>query len=389
MAKRMSQTIDLLELAHRIGPGFADRAAQHDADDSFVYDNYETLKANKVMSAMVPQELGGGGATHSEMAAFIRTLAGYCSATGLALSMHQQLVAAAVFNYKNDRPGWKVLEKVAATEAVLVSTGANDWMESNGTVDRVEGGYRISAQKHFASGSPVGTVLVTSAPYEDPIDGWQVLHFPVPFAADGVSGKDDWQTLGMRATGSQTVVLEKVFVPDEAIVLKRPRGQYHPLWNVVLTVALPLIMSAYVGVAEAAARLATDMARSRMDEPETPILIGELTNDLTTARMALDDMVRIANDWEFSPSNETANEVLIRKTIAANAVLATVEKAMETAGGRAFFRRSDLERLLRDAHGVRYHPLPQRRQQRFTGRMALDLDPIGMDPESHLQVVNA
>jgi alkylation response protein AidB-like acyl-CoA dehydrogenase len=389
MTKRDTQTIDLETLVHEIGPGFAEQAAARDESATFVGDNYDVLKAHKIMSAMVPTALGGGGASHSEMAAFIRTLATYCSATALALSMHQQLVAAAVFNYRNDRPGWQVLNKVAANEIVLVSTGANDWLESNGTVERVDGGYLISAKKPFASGSPRGDVLVTSAPYEDPIEGWQVLHFPVPIASEGVSGLNDWETMGMRATGSQTMVFDKVFIPDDAIVLKRPQGEYHPLWNVVLTVAMPLIMSAYMGVAEAAAQIATDIARKRRDAPETPMLLGEMTNMLTTGQMAVDAMVAITNDWDFAPTTETANAILIRKTIAANAVLETVEKALETVGGAGFYRKVGLERLVRDAHAVRYHPLQEKRQQRFTGRLALDLDPIGDSQDPKLRVAAA
>jgi alkylation response protein AidB-like acyl-CoA dehydrogenase len=89
---------------------------------------------------------------------------------------------------------------------VLISTGANDWMESNGAAKRADGGFRVSAKKPFGSGSPKGDVLVTSAPFEDPAEGWQVLHFAVPFAALGVSLADDWRTLGMRATGSRTPI---------------------------------------------------------------------------------------------------------------------------------------------------------------------------------------
>lgn len=389
MTTTQTSTLDLEKLVHEIGPGFAEQAAARDENDAFVGDNYDVLKAHRILSAMVPEELGGGGVSHSRMAAFIRSLAHYCSSTALALSMHQQLVAAAVFNYRNDRPGWQVLKKVAADEIVLVSTGANDWMDSNGTVERVEGGYRVSARKPFASGSPRGDVLVTSAPYEDPAEGWQVLHFPVPTASEGVSGLDDWETMGMRATGSQTMVMDHVFVPDEAIVLKRPRGEYHPLWNVVLTVAMPLIMSAYVGVAEAAADIATGIAQKRPDGPDVPLLLGELTNSLTTAQMAVDAMVAITNDWDFAPTTETANNILIRKTIAANAVLATVEKALEAAGGAGFYRKAGLERLVRDAHGVRYHPLPEKRQQQFTGRLVLGRDPVSDTRDPKLRVVAA
>ena len=54
-------------------------------------------------------------------------------------------------------------------------------------MERTEGGYLLSGTKHFASGSVAGNLLVTSAPYEDPEEGWQVLHFPVSLAAEGVT----------------------------------------------------------------------------------------------------------------------------------------------------------------------------------------------------------
>lgn len=372
----MNGVMNLQSLAAEIGPGFAAAAAERDQDDAFVADNYRTLRELKLFSAQVPTELGGGGARHSQMCEFIRVLGRHCGATALALSMHQHLVAAAVYNHRHGRPGQKLLEKVAADEAILVSTGANDWMASNGTVERVDGGFLVSARKPFASGSPMGDLLVTSAPYQDPVEGWQVLHFPVPMAADGVSLGGDWQALGMRATGSHTVVLDQVFVPEAAVALRRPHGTYHPAWNVILTVAMPLIMSAYLGVAEAAAETALTMAKKRIDEPTTPYLLGELTNLLTTAQLARDDMVRIADDLGFEATTETANAVLVRKAITSRAALATGEKALEAAGGAGFYRDKGLERRLRDLHASQFHPLPEKRQQLFCGRLALGLDPV-------------
>lgn len=372
----MTRYLDLPALVHIIGPRFAEGADARDATDTFVDAHYDVLKEHKVFSAMVPKDLGGGGIGHGAMCAFLRDLAHYCSSTALALSMHQHLVAAAVYNHRNGRPGQKLLERVAASETVLVSTGAADWMESNGSVERVEGGFRVTARKPFASGSPRGGLLVTSAPYEDPQEGWQVLHFPVPFSAEGVSLVDDWQTLGMRATGSRTVILDKVFVPEEAVALRRPRGRFHPAWNVILTVAMPLIMSVYTGVAEAAAAIARGQAAQRRDEPAVPYLLGELATALTAAQLATDDMVRLADDLNFAMGLDVTDAILVRKTIAATQVIATVEKALEVAGGAGFYRRLGLERLLRDAHGAQFHPLPAKRQHLFTGRVALGLDPI-------------
>jgi alkylation response protein AidB-like acyl-CoA dehydrogenase len=372
----MTRFLDLQALVQIIGPRFAEGAAERDQGDVFVAKHYDVLKEHKVFSALVPAELGGGGVRHSAMCGFLRQLAHYCPSSALALSMHQHLVAAAVYNHRNGRPGKKLLERVATDETVLVSTGANDWMESNGLAERADGGFRVSARKPFGSGSPKGGVLVTSAPYEDSKEGWQVIHFAVPFTAPGISLADDWRTLGMRATGSHTIILNNVFVPDDAIALRRARGRFHPAWNVILTVAMPLIMSVYTGVAEAAVVIGTDQAKKRRSDPTVPYLLGELTNELTTAQLATENMVRLANDFDFPMTLEVANAILVRKTIVAEHVLAAVEKALEAAGGAGFYRNTGLERLLRDAHGAQFHPLSAKRQHRFTGRIALGLDPI-------------
>ena len=372
----MTRFLDLQALVQIIGPRFAEGAAGRDEGDVFVAEHYDVLKQHKVFSALVPADLGGGGLRHSAMCAFLRKLAHYCPSTALALSMHQHLIAAAVYHHRNGRPGKKLLERVAADETVLISTGANDWMDSSGAAEPADGGFRVSARKPFGSGSPKGGILVTSAPYDDPKDGWQVLHFAVPFTAPGLSLADDWRTLGMRATGSHTIILEDVFVPHDAIALRRPRGRFHPAWNVILTVALPLIMSVYAGVAEAAAAVGREQARKRQHDASTPYLLGELTNKLTTAQLAVDDMVRLANDLDFAMTLDVADAVLVRKTIVAENVLATAEKALEAAGGAGFYRKTGLERLLRDAHGAQFHPLSAKPQHRFTGRIALGLDPI-------------
>ena len=373
----MATHAESLSLVEQLGPQFAARAAGHDADKSFVKENYEDLKIHRVFSALVPKDLGGGGWSHAGMCAFLRGIAGHCGSTALALSMHQHLVAAQVWNHLHGRPGRQMLERVAGKELVLVSTGARDWMESNGQVVKESGGFRVSARKAFASGSPAGNVLVTSAPYEDPKEGWQVLHFPVPMSAEGVRIEPDWDTLGMRATGSNTVVLDGVRVPEEAVVLRRPRGAFHPVWNVIITVAMPLIMSVYLGVADAAAALARKRAQQAKEhDPTLAILLGELENLRTTAELAVESMVALANGFDFQPELSRADAMLVRKSIAATAVLQTVEKALEVCGGAGFYRELGLERMLRDVHAGPFHPLPEPKQKLFTGRVALGLDPI-------------
>ena len=91
---------DWVAVVRQLGPAFAVQAAQHDADDSFVADNFRDLRTHKLFSAGVPAELGGGGASHAELCALLRELARYCGSTALALSMHTHLLAAAVWRWR-------------------------------------------------------------------------------------------------------------------------------------------------------------------------------------------------------------------------------------------------------------------------------------------------
>lgn len=369
------QVTNLDAILADISSRFAERSEQHDADDSFVAENYAELKERRVFSALVPAELGGGGQPYTAMAGFLRGLAPHCASTALALAMHQHLLAAAVWNHRQGNPGRKLLEAVADGEKVLISTGANDWMSSSGHAERTDGGFLVTAKKPFGSGGPAGDIIVTSAPYDDPEDGPQVLHFPVPMAADGVSSAGDWQAMGMRGTGSHTLVLDKVFVPDEAVAVRRPAGRYHPLWNIVITVAMPLITSVYAGIADAAHAKAAAAVRGRPADDILCQQLGAMGNQHAVVDLAVRDMVATVNDWDFLNDNAVAAGILTRKCLAAEAAQATVRAAVETVGGGAFLRRAGLERLLRDVTGAQFHPLPEKRQQVFAGRVALGLDP--------------
>ena len=372
-----SVNTDWTALGQELADLFAERAAEHDTNDSFVAENYTELKKRKVFSAGVPVEFGGGGASHGELCELLRSIAQGCGSTALALSMHSHLLAATLWRLRQGQAVEPLLKRIANEEIVLISTGASDWLQSSGRAERVEGGYRINGRKIFASGSPAGDLLITSACYDDPEEGPVVLHFPIPFNAEGISITDNWQTLGMRGTASNDIIIEDVFVPEAAVALRRPQGVWHPFFNVVVSVAMPLIMSVYVGIAEAAAKLTQQQVQRKKHDPHLPYLLGEMENQLVTAQMALREMIEITDNYAFAAVNETASAILVRKTIAANAAIQTVEKALEAVGGGGYFRALGLERLLRDIHAAQFHPLPEKRQLHFTGSLALGLDPVG------------
>jgi acyl-CoA dehydrogenase len=172
------------------------------------------------------------------------------------------------------------------------------------------------------------------------------------------------------------VVLDDVFVPDAAVSLTRSATEWHPVWSTVLGAALPLIMAAYVGIADAAVETALDMTHGRADEHVLQ-LAGELMNAYTTGADAVRAMFIDADDLHFENTEALAARMLSRKTVATDSLIQTVRLAIELVGGVGYSHASPLERLYRDVHGCLFHPLPRAKQTRFSGRVALGLAPIG------------
>ncbi|WP_242133682.1 acyl-CoA dehydrogenase family protein [Aestuariivivens marinum] len=358
---------------HEIGEEFARNALKHDIDGTFVQDNYLRLKELKFFSAAIPIELGGAGVAHKEMCEIIKTIAYYCSSTALAFSMHQHLISAAVWKYKYKGVGQDFLRHVAENELVLISTGARDWLGSNGDLKKTSGGYLFSGTKHFASQSAGGDVVVTSGTYLNKNNSWDVLHFTVPMTSNGVSILDNWNVMGMRGTGSNSILFEDVFIPDSAITLSRPKNEFHPVWNVVLTVALPLIMSAYIGIAEKAKEIAITKGKTyHRNQKHIATLIGRLNNVLLSAQTEWKAMYYLANGLNFTPSEAITIDMLSHKTNVGENTKKTVAYAMEAIGGQSFYRSNILERLFRDVQASPFHPLPKWEQYAFTGERIIN-----------------
>lgn len=352
-----------------------DEVAANDRAGTISATAFRRLRDEGVTRALVPVEFGGGGVTYDEMAAMLRELAHHDPSTAVALSMHSHLVAFQVWRHNHGMDAEPMFRKVVDGPAVLVSTGASDWVGSNGTATKVDGGYRVSARKPNASGCEIADVAVTSIRWDDAPDGPQVLHGSIPLNADGVSIEYTWDTLGLRATGSHTVVFDDVFLPDAAVSLMRPADVWHPVWNIVLGAAMPLIMSAYLGIADAAVDLAVAGAAGRTDT-HVHLQLGEMLDAHTTATDVVAAMVDSAADLHFDNTDQHSARSLARKAVAAEAMIDTVRLAIESSGGRGFSRTSPLERLYRDVHGVLFHPLPKAKQLLLTGRVAAGLTPV-------------
>ncbi len=362
-------------LAAELGPRLSQNALENDIGGLFATENYALLREHGFFKIAIPKDLGGAGASYAELCAVIREIGQHCASTALSYSMHTHPIALNVFKHlRGDDKATATLRKIVDNDLVIAGTGANDWLESSGEMTEVEGGFRVTAHKHFVSGGPGAQVFVTSSTYAGE-NGREVLHFAIPFSSEGITRHDNWDTLGMRATGSNDITLEQVFVPEAAIVARRPAGEWHPMWNAILPTAMPLIMSGYVGLADAALALAKKSAAKRPDEL-TPVL-GEMLNQHSLAVITHADMIRINQNHGFTPADELSSDILMRKTLLASAAQRCVELGAEIIGGAGFFKGHPMERITRDVKACHFHPLPYRRQHRYSGRISLGLNPVG------------
>ena len=252
---------ELVAWAAGFGPILAEHAARHDAEGTWVQESFEHLRDAGFLALAVPTELGGMGATIRQTAMVMRELAHHCASTALALSMHQHVTNFTAWRYRRELPGAEAtLRRIVDDRIVLVSTGGGDFVSPRGEAVRVEGGYKVSGRKIFASQSPVGTVMSTMFPFDDPERGLRVLNMAVPFNDPGVTIGDNWNTLGMRGTASNDVTITDVFVPDERVLADRPHGVVDPPLQLIASIAFSIINAVYLGVAEAAAAAAIDIA---------------------------------------------------------------------------------------------------------------------------------
>ncbi|RDJ27832.1 acyl-CoA dehydrogenase [Bosea caraganae] len=361
----------IVEIAHHLSRKLAERAAEIDQNDSFVGENYTLLKKAGLVEAGVPRELGGGGAEISELAEMLRVLGRACGSTALAFSMHTHQVAIPAWRWRHQKVAAvePLLKRVADEKIILLSSGGSDWIGGSGKAVKVADGYRITARKVFTSGAEAGDILMTGAIHEGEDGSRSVIHFGVPMKSAAVRIENTWRTLGMRGTASNDVVIDNLFIPDANVAFSRKAGEWHPVFQTIATIAFPLIYAVYLGVAESARDIAVEIAKKKPAPDQS--LAGRMETELRAAQLAhrwmLDMVARNA------PSAETVNEVMIGRTLVARHAIATVDLAMELAGGASFYRETGLERLFRDIQGARFHPLQAGPQSRYAGAMALGL----------------
>ena len=331
------------------------RAAGYDRDNAFFFEDLDELRA---AGYLAPRSL-------LETARDQRMLAAYAPATALAINMHLVWVGVArVLKDRGDDSLQWVLDDAASGELFAFgnSEQGNDLVlwDSLTTADTVEGGYAFTGTKIFTSLSPAWTRLGIFGKRGD-----QLIHGFITRDTPGWHAKDDWDTLGMRATQSQSTVLEGVFVPDARVARILPVGpNADPFVFGIFSNFLLLIGSVYAGIADRALELAVEAVKKR-----TSLKTGQTYDQdpdfrwrIADAALALDALApqleTLARDVDDLADHGAAWFRLLTgaKHRATETARYVVDQAMRSAGGGGYRSASELARLQRDVLAGIYHP---------------------------------
>lgn len=350
-------------------PGLAEAvaAAAANADDvdrnaRFPSEAIDALKQAKLLSCVLPVELGGRGYRIAELAAVARALGGACSAAGMVFAMHhtQALVLA---KYAHSGPVADVARSIAANESLLASatteitTGGDI---GNSTCAVITDGDTVRLEKN----APV----ISYAEYADYI-GATARRNPTAAASDQVlllcpaadttlERTSTWDTMGFRGTCSPGYLLSTTTSSDNVV----PADYASILSTTMLPASHTLWASVWLGIADAAyAKARTTVRQAARKAPGKTVPQAALLADLTVAHQRFESMVQHEVGRYQNLVESGAEEATIGFTVAMNnlkiaastAVIEVVTDALRIVGlnGYREDHKLSMGRLLRDSFG--------------------------------------
>lgn len=376
-----------VEWAEEMSVRLAERAGEAETLRSLPGATVREAEEAGYFAMLVPATHGGGGASFTEFFDVSRRLARGCTSSAWTLSflaMHAWLLCK--FEPDLQRELF-VSGKIPLAPAPLAPTGK---------AVKVDDGYRISGRWEWATGVNHADWLMVHCIEEGGGPRFCVL----PIGAARVD--DVWKTSGMVATGSNTVVVEDLFVPEHrtlsALLMKfaTPPGEaLHPGTNVnfPMSPALALVAATpALGAAEGALEVFTARMKAKTQAysgaragelPATHLRLGEALATVRAARLVWEDaIIRLELDGPLG--NQTPVESLAHIRLASADIVRLANVAINTmsaaAGASSGFLTSPLQRQLRDVQMIRGHVIfDWDRAAQIGGKIALGIEPTPAD----------
>ena len=361
----------LLDDARSLVPTLADRAAATNANRDVPAETIADFRRIGILRIIQPRRFGGLQLRFSLFSRIVETLTEGCASSAwiyAVLGEHQWLLASyplqAQFDVWGDDP------------LALASSS----LAPRATAERTTGGWRLSGRYPFSSGSTHAQWAIIGAFLDRPGDAASIAYLLVPFA--DIEIIDDWHVLGLAGTGSRSLLLRDVFVPEHRCVLlselfagTAPGATVHPDYRLVraprglmVNYSLPPVAIALgnralaVALAGLRGRVSRGVARMAESEfvqmavAEAAAMIDAATLTMHSGRAAAEALVAKAEPIPSDVVMRTRRDM----THAQHQVQRAVEMLVEVCGARAVYDAEPLAAIRRDLLTVLTHNVASR-----------------------------
>ena len=355
-----SPAADLHSRAERVAAIAAQHAAAVDADSRFPAEAIAAARAGRLLSAAVPREFGGEGASISDIIDVCYVLGRGCSSTAMIYAMHQTKVACLTRHGPGSRWHERLLRRLCSEQMLLASSTTEgerggDVRNSKAPIERRDG--RIALQRMatvISYGEAADGIVTTARRSADAASSDQVL---VVFLKEDytLERQIGWDALGMRGTCSAGFKLVAAGANEQ--ILPVSYDEIHA--RTMMPVAHLAWSGAWAGIAAAAvdrARAFVRRATQRGDGAFPPGVAHLTRADASLQRLrslivgALQRFEAAADDADALESVDFQSGMNLFKVNASELAVATVMSAMQACGLAGY--RNDGEfsvgRYLRD-----------------------------------------
>lgn len=385
------------EIIQSLKEKFRERARKNDKENSFPTENFSLIKEHNLLAILIPEKFGGYGANFFEYQQCLTEMAKGCAATASAFNMHNIVIGSLAglkfdellpIHQKRILPfiekifSWVVNNKTVFAAATTEPGIGARFSQTKTYFLRTDTGYLLDGKKSFVTMAEYADYYIVLANQKDKIgsgDFSGLTYFLIERTTPGVEIHKTWDTLGMRATGSEEVSFKEVHLPFESVFMGREgfalnKVMREPQW---ITGGY---LGVYLGIMEAAYEFTCRFIKERSDYTQTtglafqPLVqakIGQMTTLLHSARLAVS---AAAKAIDLEPGKEATNQsIYAAKYIVGEYAPLLTSLAIKVCGGSAIHKRFDLERYHRDACCGALMPAVSDMCQLYLGKSALEI----------------
>jgi alkylation response protein AidB-like acyl-CoA dehydrogenase len=388
--------------AQELSQFFREIGPKYDTENTFAYPSIEAFKKSGLGALPVPKQYGGFGGDLLATSKVVSELSKGDSAITLAYNMHYIMVGITMgLMSETQNKYW--LGRVADGD-IMFGPFSEQRAGFSGLADmkaipQEGGGWKLYGKKVWGTLCEAADIVTTNATITD-ADGNLPENFEERVSAesffigefkvdengqgDGVSIVKTWDALGMHATGTQTVIFDGYYVPEDGFICEWRTGAFG-----VLEWASLMFASIYLGMQD---RILEE-ARAVLSKKTLGAVFGAVVAaDVKVAGVGhiIDGVGDMASRYELSRRvlYRTCEEVSggyddnwpielrfpyigLAKTFIAENVMHMSRHAMSLVGGQSFKKGAIFERLYRDSAASMFQPLNSDQSRTYIGEVLL------------------